>query len=85
MAKTSTKKGRSTRNDGEKAKAWNITPSSKLRAFVAEFVRLNDRPSATAVVEEALREYFEKRGIKTDVEPAELLRAILERENDREV
>lgn len=68
-----------------KKRPWNLSPHPRLKAFVDEFVRLNGRTSATAVIEEALREFFEKRGINTEVPPEELLRAVAEQEDKKDV
>lgn len=67
-----------------KKKPWNLTFHPRLRAFVDEFVRLNGRTSAVAVIEEALREFFDKRGIKTEVSPEELLKAVAKQEKQGE-
>jgi hypothetical protein len=58
-------------------KPLNLSPAPRLRAFLEAFVEANDRASVTAVVEEALREYFGKRGHDVDAPPEEVLRKIL--------
>lgn len=54
----------------------NLNLAPTLRAYVDKFVEMNDRKSAVAVVEEAIREFFKNRGIDTDVPPAQLLKAL---------
>lgn len=54
----------------------NLTP--RLRRYVEEFVRINERKSAVAVIEEALREFFKARNIDVDAPADEILRSIVE-------
>ena len=61
-------------------KPLNLSPAPRLRAFLEAFVELNDRASVTAVVEEALREYFLKRGHDVDASPEQVLRKLLSKQ-----
>lgn len=70
-------------SDEPPKKPLNLALAPRLRKFLEAFIKLNGRKSAVSVVEEALREFFEKRGIKVDADPEELLREILKDESSK--
>lgn len=67
---------KTTRRSRQKA-ALNANLAPRLRDYLDAFVKMNERKSAVSVIEEALREFFEKRGINTDTPPEEMLRQII--------
>lgn len=67
---------KTTRRHRQKA-ALNANLAPRLRDYLDAFVRMNDRKSAVSVIEEALREFFAKRGINTDTPAEDMLRQII--------